>query len=677
MTNMAAKKLEDLPIELLLSIFSHLDHIILQDLQQTCKVFQRIIQHDDEIWKQMFISRINSYQFPNVSGKKTYKEEYFTRLRLLDDWKHNRGIKTKYTINTLLPQVQHNAHQLEHIVFDYPKCACYNEGVITLIQLNNMNRRKKNRLTYIPCTTPQGCSTINFNINAAVFGRYDGRIFGKLLTNKSYLSPVVEFDASHSSCVTAICTSSYQAADESNIDVWSCSGCANGEIIWWLNSNMRQSLKISTSPVRYLYMYNKNKTIAVDDSYIYVINEMTQVHILKSPMQAVNIQFIKWDQGGELLIIADVHDFYLISLNLKDAFGSTRIFKVDNGSIIQDVFIDETTSMRKAHQDINLAGEDGCYAGILTDTNIVYLINIRSLDTDNGETSKGGYLSIKPHLKLSFQEKIYTCQVNNLVLLIAFCGSISVYDANSGEEIRSIHKMEKYPQFLKLSHGRILVGSENVLHYLQYVDNGKLNKNHKKPFNSTRSSKWNEMISGQLEIYNDEVREEDKDAKVLDKLYKKFNGSVNDNEDIQLQIAMLESKTTTLGEEEKRRKEEEEEEMLRLAIEASMLDNTNGDFSDMCLEPLLVEQTLDSSNNNNNNNNNNNRSARERRRRPLGELEHVITRREDTDELDEETRLQLQTMERNTQANPNINTEIDNDLELALALSLSLSEIEN
>ena len=313
--------LQDLPPEILINIFSHLDEKDLFTLQELSTHFRNLI-HDEELWKNLFKSRVHTTHFPTFSQSSKFSVEYIERTRGLHHWQHNKAIRTKYTI---IPTRNWDQPSIERIVFDYPRVAAYNDGTITILQLQNHKRQKKfKKLIYIPCTTPQGCSTMDFNINAAVFGRFDGRVFGKLLSNKSYLTPVMEFTGRHSAGVTAICNS--ESWDTSRED-WSVSGSENGEIIWWCENKLVKMWKVSNRVIWKLAFF-KDWTLIMDDEKLYIIHQMQELHSIDIPKdldeQPMRVRFFKMDFGSMTLVLADLNNVYTISVNPNGNFGNLR-----------------------------------------------------------------------------------------------------------------------------------------------------------------------------------------------------------------------------------------------------------------------------------------------------------------------------------------------------------------
>lgn len=515
--------LEKFPTEVLVNIFSYLEDTDFTSLEKTCQKFKHII-NDEELWKNLFIKRLNTQVFPSYSRSMKYSVEYVSRNKALSLWKHNKAIKTKYTISHESQSVNQGlqANNSLQIIFDYPRCACYSEGLITFLQLQS--KRRKDRLAYIQCTTPHGCSTFHFNINAVVFGRIDGRIFGKLLTNKSYLSPVSEFDSQHTSCVTAIKT----VAFEDSSDNWCVSGSKLGDIIWWCNSKKQSELKVSNNQIINLFIH-KNITVVIDTLQIHVISMMKHVNTIDIPSELQNdvgqICFTKIDFGAMLLILADTISVFVISINCNKDFGFTKSIRFLN--TIENIILDEVTA-KKIHDPL-IAGGDGCYMVVLDSLNVIRIINIRA----------PGY-ALKIHINLPFDKEVYSCQIDNVVLVVAFSGMVGIYNASTGTEVRVIQNTEQIPQYLNISQGNILVGSFNILHYYQYFSKEHFVTKNKKSGHS-RSNKWNDVLNSQLDIFNEDEYNRKIEFHRWKKLKNKYVGDVDD--DLQFQIALLESRS--------------------------------------------------------------------------------------------------------------------------------------
>lgn len=630
-------QLVSLPAEILINIFSHLDEKDLYVLQQVCRHFARLI-NDEELWKNLFISKIHTGYFPSFSQSSRYSSEFLQRINGLKQWKHNRAVKTKYVLS---PSPRYQI-QIENLLFDYPRCACYNDGIITLVQLHS--KRKKDRLIYIPCTTPQGCSTMHFNMNAAVFGRFDGRVFGKLLSNKSYLTPVTEFNSRHSTCVTAITTSSSQGS----LEDWCVSGSENGEVIWWCEAKKVTSLKISNKIILYLALF-KNWTIALDEDKIYIVHDMADVHVMGLPkvtedagdMRPVRVQFFKVDFGSMSLILADTKQLFVISFNPFQNFNYTRSIKIPK--LINKIILDDATSLKE--QNTNLAGGDGCFLAVMTMENSINLINIRA----PGNT-------LKIDNVLEFSDHVFTCQVTNLVLICAFSGRLEVFDAASAQLVKTVQKTDTDPQFLAISQGKMIVGSGNVIHFLQYISESTYDNKRSHSSQRGHSNKWESRVNAELAIYDEEQELQKKRELENERLLELYGGDMSD-EELQLKIALLESSSVSQPE---ITNIEEVEEDVRRAIEESersyqdqdlyrgLADEEDQDF----LRALEHSRSEDQA-----------PSSRARRRNLADENEPL-----------ESARLLNRTEHSDSNSRQGLDTR-DDDEALQLAIALSLSEM--
>ncbi|QHS75198.1 SCF ubiquitin ligase complex subunit UFO1 [Saccharomyces paradoxus] len=554
--------LQDLPPEILINIFSHLDEKDLFTLQELSTHFRNLI-HDEELWKNLFKSRVHTTHFPTFSQSSKFSVEYIERTRGLHHWQHNKAIRTKYTI---MPTRNWNQPSIERIVFDYPRVAAYNDGTITILQLQNHKRQKKfKKLIYIPCTTPQGCSTMDFNINAAVFGRFDGRVFGKLLSNKSYLTPVMEFTGRHSAGVTAICNS--ESWDTSRED-WSVSGSENGEVIWWCENKLVKMWKVSNRVIWKLAFF-KDWTLIMDDEKLYIIYQMQELHSIDIPRDAgeqpMRVRFFKMDFGSMTLVLADLNNVYTISVNPNGNFGNLR--KLEMPEQICAIEIDAKTSQRE--QNWQFAGDDGCYISLLTIQNILYIINIRDLSA----------AGLKVQCKISFDEQVYVSQVTNLIVVVALPNTLQILNAMTGELIKSVLKTDKFPEFLKVSQDKIIMGSGNVLNYLTFVSGDSKKHHHSSKGKNAISNKWNETLNTELQYYDEDEDLRRKRQSEISRLINayggdlEFLGNADEEDDIQLRIALLESQEVQARNQAETGEllGDDEDEQLRRALEESQL----------------------------------------------------------------------------------------------------------
>lgn len=699
-------RLQDLPFEILINIFSYLEEVELIFLQDLSLKFKYII-NNNELWKNFFKSKLNTIEFPSFSQQTNYNVEYLLRKRGLNQWKHNRSIKTKYIISPTSNQnwqlqQQLGQTQIEKILFSYPKCICYNDGTITIINLQSKKNLKK-KISYIPCTTPQGCSTMDFNSDQAIFGRFDGRIFGKSLTNKSYLDPVLEFNDKHQNCVTAVTTTNLNTEDNM---IWSTSGSEDGEVIWWRGDKLNKRWKLSNVPIIKIFIF-RDLTIIIDANLsIFVIQNLKLLNVLQIPKNCnINLdilQFIKFDYGGKLVVLGTSTEISVISFDFQRDFNSIRTFTLSD-STIQDIFIDDESTFRD--QNFSLTGSDGCYIAVLTDDNDILIFNIRESSVSKNE--------LRLHKRLIFNEKVFTAQLTNLVLVVALESHLKIIDPTNGDLVKLVQKTDKCPQFLKISQGRMIVGAGNTLHYLQYInDDDELQSKKGKHSGKLRSSnKWTKTVNSEIKFFDEQQNLETERLRHNNLLIEKFGGDMvnelgEEEEDLQLKIALLESQeqmlnlsltdntninnnngNTHVEEEEdaideelkrvleesvKQQQLEDEDEQLRRALEESLALN---DSSKSLNTPL--EQS--SERENGNIHNNDNLSVTNQRNDQTGTVDPSQLTLDAPDEELESLLSLSQPIQRRNRASQRNRLPLSNqdDEELQLALALSLSEMNN
>ncbi|EDO14637.1 hypothetical protein Kpol_309p6 [Vanderwaltozyma polyspora DSM 70294] len=595
----AIMSLEKLPSEILINIFSNLDERDLFILQLLSKKFYDII-NDEELWKNLFLSKFKTSYFPSYANSNKFSVEFNSRKDGLNEWKHNKSVRTKYSISSGSLVTS----EIEQLLFDYPRCLCYSDGVITLLQLQQFRKTRgnKTRLTYIPCTTPQGCSTMHFDLGCAVFGRFDGRIYGKMLSTKSYLQPIVEFDDHHTGAVTAIKT-------VDNNENRCISGSENGDIIWWTEAKKVKSMKLSNKPILRVEMW-KDWTIVLDEEKIYVIYRMTDLNEISLDLDIKNINsrapvkvhFFKVDFGSKSVLVGDTKNLYIISFNPNNnLFGFTKSMNFED-ELIEEVVIDEASAKRD--QRLELAGQDGCFIAIKTDLNKIYIVDIRA---------PGATFHLQSKIVLSNGEKAYTCQITNLVMVCALKGYVNIYDALSGELIKTVQKTEKEPGFLRISQGRLLLSNrENMVHYFKFIpdDNSETSKSGTGQSSSANrnTTKWKETLNAELELYEEEEERNELQRMENSRLLNTYGGDfttstdlngIEDEEELQLRIALMESENYTSNavnaeNDEAMRNAIQESDRLFNTEQNSTLDNQIGIDEElrMALEQSRIEDEL-------------------------------------------------------------------------------------
>ncbi|CAL9736030.1 ubiquitin ligase complex F-box protein Ufo1p [Monosporozyma servazzii] len=692
MMHRGVNSLQDLPLEVLINICSFLeepDILILQSINS----FFHILLHDQEFWKKLLLNKLSTLKFPSLSHQDQFIKEFYQRKHVLNDWKHNKVVKNKYTINPY----RHIPTQIEKIIFKYPRCYLYNDGIITIAQLNKLSNasnatatNRRSKFTYIPCTTPQGCSTMDFNLHAAVFGRFDGRVFAKLLTNKSFLQPVTEFNDVHNrnSCVTAI---NIMPNDQEGKHTVCVSGSESGELCWWEDTKLNSRLQLTSATIMKLFIFNNcniNYTISIDSNLqIHIIlNKGERVVTVENPfnlqsaLKINDIHFIKIDYGAMNLILTTLTTIFVISIDPNSDLGHCKKFELQDQDKIKDVYIDEPTALKP--QDLNVAGEDGCYMAITLENNDILIINIReTLDTDSTK--------LRLHKRLIFNEIITACQINNVILAVTLEDNLKIIDPTTGDLLKTVPKIDKLTQFIRIFDNKIIITTGNNLNYYQfnpthkhnYNNNGTgLTQRHSSKGKSSHqvSNKWNVNLNTAKRLFDEEEDLIQRRINENNRLLNEYGGDLNfddthhhpiarnneDEEDINLRIALLESQQNSLRSHPDIEDEDEDEQLRRALEESQRLQTATPPPAneedeelrralELSMQDQPQEETLPVSS----------PSHRrvERSRLPLSHSSEPITQRQQDTQPSQNNS--------STPASPE-------DEALALAIALSLSEIE-
>ncbi|GMM57017.1 SCF ubiquitin ligase complex subunit [Maudiozyma humilis] len=556
--------LESLPPEILFRILSHLDEADLHTLQELSRTLHRLIAAE-ELWKYLLRAQLHSRQFPSASRSSSFHSEFAKRRDTRHKWRHARVVRTKYAVGAgpIGQAIGAPAEtSTERLVFDYPRCAAYQDGTVVLLHLQGA-RRSRQRLTYIPCTTPHGCSTMDFTIGAAVFGRFDGRVFGKLLSSRAYLTPVTEFGARHIAAVTCIAARRQPPGTDGETTTsptFDCvSGSEDGELLWWRDTKCVGRCKVATGPLWRL-QYWRNYTVALDDTRAYVVDteNMKYAHSYALPVAATALINVAVDFGNGSLILVTTTHIFVVPFDTTEGFGTPlEPFTLPEGQTITLFTMDKDTSLRPRERD--LAGGDGCYAAVLTSQNEAIVLDVRSA-------------VLSPVSRHTFPDPVAVLALTPACLIAAQPNSVEVHDAANGDTLKVLQRTDPQPQFLRVSQGRIVTGSGTTLHLLETMrsshgdDQGGSGRSRG---STRRSHKWTESVDAQLDAYaEDEQHRSDRRAE-NERLLQEYGGdvvvdsgeaprlqmqrgavystgdSVEDDEDVQLRIALLESEAAS------------------------------------------------------------------------------------------------------------------------------------
>lgn len=394
--------------------------------------------------------------------------------------------------------------------------------------------KKAAKYTYIPGISPSNCTYFKLYEEEIVFGNSEGMVFIKPFQKKINTNPIIQIQdnednslvSAHNNAISCLEILNFDT-DASDSDKTQKTNIANNQFIvtldnignlklWFVNNKYTNEIykkvldlkSVTLAKVTNIFMIeNMQKIILVDENDTLTILELEynddKLKVEGKPLISVKnkkqmkipidrsvvrnstntkIRFVKFDYGTNNLIIATKDEIIVIKYkksykNLIEQEVNNDFYfsyKFDTNENIQDVSIDEETSMKQ--QNLELLGSDGCLISVMTETNIietnksysnVYVFNIRQEK------------QFSPQIVLKFYEKCFASCVNKLLLMVYMKGRLVLYNALTGEELRIIKitsppLSKKNPALdfnvIKTSKNKIaLYGSfSNDLHVLHY-----------------------------------------------------------------------------------------------------------------------------------------------------------------------------------------------------------------
>ncbi|XBW37972.1 hypothetical protein QEN19_003557 [Hanseniaspora menglaensis] len=479
----------------------------------------------NELWKLIFKNAYKSLEFPNISKtEKDFKLELNTKIKISNSWKHSKGIIHKYNLsynnfrqhmNTFRGFQEQDNNFLsvysvsDNLLFNYPKVISYNEGNITLLNVETAgssnsastrsvsNLKKSTRFTYIPCISPSNCSFYKVYKNQIVFGNKEGSLYIKQFEKKAYLNPVTEiFDLlediktpAHSygiSCVEIVdktCGYTQKAYKSSTYSTNFSQHVVSVDVlgnmkIWFINNkNTNEGYKkVFDLPNATLA---KTTHIFINDSIhnIILLDEASNLHVIELGerndgtlnLELVNkfevrvpfsksydhdrntqntINLVKYDYGGNSLLITSSMELIIIKV--------TKLYeRLLENDLVNDYFLSYKFSNDESIQDIAIDEEtskEKQNRELLGKDGC--LITIVTELKDNSKYTNAYVFNIRTEesltaqLVLKFFERCYATAVNKLLLTVYLKGRLILYNALNGEELKII-KIATSPQSKK------------------------------------------------------------------------------------------------------------------------------------------------------------------------------------------------------------------------------------
>lgn len=586
--------INDLPIEILINIFSNLDPIQLSQLRLVCKHWNYAVM-DKNTWNKSFTSKFGTNpNFPSVSGSRYWMIEYFNRMKIYKKWNKGIGIHKFYQL------INNEYGFVDHIMsnFEQDKILTFSQigGNIAISDLSNGKNQAFIPGPYIYRSITSYCINWNYLLTA----KYGGGLFLKnLLTSTSSSATKTstvtlikdEPENGIDNSILATTMNDYPDKHKERCDIISAS--KSGKVQFWnLNGDELHNVIIQ-EPIFKIKSDFKNVCIALTPTNLILIDYKTfQIrkvipHGLGIIEEILMGLFVDIDFGGSNIIIClqsmikvinykNLQDIRFRELVLADGVETTK------GKL-------QTLSHYKLHsRDDQIVGHDGLfYANILSDDSVI-IWNVR-------EESK--VIKIQTEINPVFNkytrilpeglQYVVAMGLNSSVIAIStYNGITNLYNVFTGEYLKEcslkypkkyvgIHNSLVMTKDVQLStnqnstNGIIICG--DVIQYFQYGDlenSGISNTKKKSSVGGAQVSNKQiayQHIKDQMEDYDIEMSNMEKKKRLLDK----YNGDSFENEEEELSIAIALSQSQNHNPRHNNEETIDEEEQLRLAIEMS------------------------------------------------------------------------------------------------------------
>ncbi|CAH6722096.1 hypothetical protein CLIB1444_08S01794 [[Candida] jaroonii] len=561
--------INELPPEILVEIFGHLELTQLPQIQLVCKYWAGIISNPS-IWEHSFNTKFGASEvFPSWSGSSRWVVEYLARSSGLKKWKKAQGEHTNYQI---LNEFADNI-TLTNFVGD--KLMVYSRIGNSV---NICGLRWGKTQTFVPGDNNH-VTLADINWNHLVFATRDSLHVKSLAgatvsSSRSSTKEIIQLGGIKRVKVRDICD---KFKDKPDIII-----CTSDKVmIFNLNG---ETIKVFEIEDIIDFGTDFKHIVVVCNTKILIIKmEDFSIKEIDHEVGAEDVQDINFDFDDDNLIIHHSKD--AVVFNYRDETTSTITFPMD-------VKFGKLQNSRGKRNPL-LVGKDGLfYATILIDDTIV-IWSVR--DSRKIITRFKSEFKYK-NLGLGDTNEVCSIELNSGVVIVGgYNGFANVHDLFTGKHLRecSIKFPKKYTHMYQYripvreikvngnhSNGIIICG--DLIQYFQFGEdtNKSLKSTKKKKFIAENSYKNNtkKMIKDQLEDYEINEYHTNQMHEIVDK----YNGQGDGEDDIELAIAL--SKSTlqdTTG-------EEEEDDELQRALELSKNQESSEDFDELLKETLLA-----------------------------------------------------------------------------------------
>ncbi|KAK6198816.1 F-box ubiquitin ligase [Scheffersomyces amazonensis] len=614
----------DLPNEVLVTIFSNLDPIQLNKVRLVCKRWD-FVMNDKQTWTNSFSLKFHTPRiFPSLSNSSNWITEYFTRLHYLKKWKKGIALHNSYQLydseyrsdDSYLTNFQVNNRLGRLMVFSK------RFGNITSCTLKNGKAQ-----SFIPggITTAFEIVSHCLNPDYLLLGKMNGQVVYKNLSTANPYStssstklirPEINEDSSPIMCIIS---NPGASAKYKHMDI--ISGSYRGSLeIRSLQGHLFKSFTLTNEIIL---------NIASDFKKWVIINTNTHIHII----DLINLTIVKSFELGITIELGDTTSFsYYQTINesknsLDVDFGDFNIvvchvntiktynFRDLNNILQRSLQLDNSKTIRRStmqgvlpnrsgsSRNNNIVGSDGLlFANLLSDDSII-IWNIRSGNNEGSdivpmttiypELNHGkSYHSLQHTLNVLNLPQITSISLNGLFIAVGgYSGVCRLYDVYTGLFVRDL--TVKFPKTFRHMYEQVIPVSQIILNEdidqangivvsgdsMQYFQFGEasltsLNQNPKKSKRSQVNSKsldTKNKIREQEEEYYSDIHSQNESRKLFEKFNgEEYNAEVENDDDISLAIALSESYHDSKVN-SRANSQNQEDEDLQLALELSRI----------------------------------------------------------------------------------------------------------
>lgn len=601
--------INDLPIELLINIFSRLDLVQLNSLRLVCRNWNNAVLYRST-WTKSFSLRFGSGDiFPSLTNGNSWITEYYARLKVLKKWKRSTSTHRNY-------QLLNN----EYGYIDHSLVSSSRNKLLTFSALDGniaiCNLDSGKNQAFIPGNDVfTQITSFAIDWTFVLIGKRTGELYLKNHviastsgSNRLSLTKLIDYELSGNDPITATALNPSTVKYKEGINCMS--GSFNGKLkLWDFDNKLCKEISLNRA---ILDVQSDFKRVIVclttDVIYIYDLIHFNKTEIpLDFQIIDNNKAFMDVDYGDCNIILS--YENQIRVFNFKDLnLILTREYNFTQGEKTRKVAMQSIPPSKLLKRDVTVAGADGLfYANVLSD-DTVFVWNLRDLSKEITPQCRISPVFSKYAPRIPHDlPKIHSVELNSSVICIGgynrftnlhnvFTGDF-IRECSGNSKSRSEHLIPVSKIHLNedqtASNGIIICGDS-----IQYFQFGAIEKIlpqfTKKKLNNGPTNKLNKQIQikNAMEDYDLEMERE----RQQNKLFDKYNGdALCDDDDISIALAISASYQQSNNNRVDKEEEVDEELVRAIAMSESEQLNLNNPESDELDEEEQLRRVLEMS----------------------------------------------------------------------------------